>query len=64
MPGVRGQAPAKVDSKQESGGKSQTTAGYSSGDARATPSPGPPRLKKTPAAGHPLPQGGEGLPFR
>jgi hypothetical protein len=25
-----------------------------------TPSPGPPRLKKTPAAGHPLPQGGEG----
>ena len=26
-----------------------------------TPSPGPPRLVKTPAAGHPLPQGGEGL---
>jgi hypothetical protein len=26
----------------------------------ATPSPGPPRLMKTPAAGHPLPQGGEG----
>ena len=26
----------------------------------ATPSPGPPRLKRTPAAGHPLPQGGEG----
>jgi ComEC/Rec2-related protein len=25
-----------------------------------TPSPGPLRLKKTPAAGHPLPQGGEG----
>ena len=25
-----------------------------------TPSPGPPRLKKTPAAVHPLPQGGEG----
>ena len=25
-----------------------------------TPSPGPPRLMKTPAAGHPLPQGGEG----
>jgi hypothetical protein len=25
-----------------------------------TPSPGPPRLKKTPAAGHPLPQGGDG----
>jgi hypothetical protein len=28
-----------------------------------TPSPGPPRLKKTPAAVHPLPQGGEGLEF-
>jgi hypothetical protein len=26
-----------------------------------TPSPGPPRLKKAPAAAHPLPQGGEGL---
>ena len=26
----------------------------------ATPSPGPPRLMKTPAAAHPLPQGGEG----
>jgi hypothetical protein len=26
-----------------------------------TPSPGPPRLVKTPAAVHPLPQGGEGL---
>ena len=26
----------------------------------ATPSPGPPRPVKTPAAGHPLPQGGEG----
>jgi len=26
----------------------------------ATPSPGPPRLMKTPAAGRPLPQGGEG----
>jgi hypothetical protein len=26
----------------------------------ATPTPGPPRLMKTPAAGHPLPQGGEG----
>ena len=25
-----------------------------------TPSPGPPQLKKTPAAGRPLPQGGEG----
>jgi DNA polymerase elongation subunit (family B) len=25
-----------------------------------TPSPGPPRLMKTPVAGHPLPQGGEG----
>ncbi|SPE29447.1 hypothetical protein SBA2_450063 [Acidobacteriia bacterium SbA2] len=25
-----------------------------------TPSPGPPRLMKTPAAVHPLPQGGEG----
>ena len=29
----------------------------------ATPSPGPPRLMKTPAAVHPLPQGGEGLSF-
>jgi len=28
-----------------------------------TPSSGPPRLKKTPAAAHPLPQGGEGLEF-
>jgi hypothetical protein len=28
---------------------------------RATPSPGPRRLEKTPAAVHPLPQGGEGL---
>jgi len=28
-----------------------------------TPSPGPPRLKKTPAAVHPLPQGGEGREF-
>ena len=26
-----------------------------------TPSPGPPRLTKAPAAAHPLPQGGEGL---
>jgi hypothetical protein len=26
---------------------------------RWTPSPGPPRLMRTPAAGHPLPQGGE-----
>ena len=26
----------------------------------ATPSPGPPRLKKTPTAVHPLPQGGDG----
>ncbi len=26
-----------------------------------TPSPGPPRLKRAPAAAHPLPQGGEGL---
>ncbi len=31
----------------------------------ATPSPGPPRLMTTPAAGHPLPQGGEGFyPFK
>jgi transcription-repair coupling factor len=28
-----------------------------------TPSPGPPRLMKTPAANHPLPQGGEGASF-
>ena len=27
---------------------------------QVTPSPGPPRLGKTPAAVHPLPQGGEG----
>jgi hypothetical protein len=27
---------------------------------QGTPSLGPPRLKKAPAAGHPLPQGGEG----
>jgi hypothetical protein len=30
------------------------------GSLGETPSPGPPRLKKTPAAAHPLPQGGEG----
>jgi len=30
----------------------------------ATPSPGPPRLKKTPVAVHPLPQGGEGNKFK
>jgi hypothetical protein len=30
---------------------------------QGTPSPGPPRLKKTPAAVYPLPQGGEGLQF-
>jgi hypothetical protein len=29
-----------------------------------TPSPGPLRLVKAPAAGHPLPQGGEGSDFR
>jgi hypothetical protein len=32
----------------------------SEGHKVATPSPGPPRLMKTPAAGHPLPQGGRG----
>ena len=36
---------------------------FESGARLATPSPGSPRLKKTPAAGHPLPQVGEGLEF-
>jgi hypothetical protein len=31
------------------------------GRLAGTPSPGPPRLKKAPAAVHPLPQGGEKL---
>src|SRR5271157_6456054 len=31
---------------------------------RATPSPVPPRLEKTPVAGHPLPQKGEGWKFK
>jgi hypothetical protein len=29
-----------------------------------TPSPVPPRLEKTPVAGHPLPQRGEGSKFK
>jgi hypothetical protein len=40
-----------------------TPCRFASNARLATPSPGPPRLKKTPAAGHPLPQGGEGRPF-
>ena len=37
-----------------------TLCRFEPGARLATPSPGPPRLTKTPVAGHPLPQGGEG----
>jgi hypothetical protein len=41
--------------------KVYTTCEYvARGKSPATPSPGPPRLKKAPGAAHPLPYGGEG----